>query len=474
MDNITHTLIGLAQGEALYRIAQQKQSALSTETEAYASSDTSARFNLRQALLLSAVLANNLPDHDFIYQFLFRPSANPKLGALLYHRGYTHSIGGLIAQGVIFPLIFFLAVRFFLRKQNIKTTTLALISFNAALGCLLHFTFDGLNQYGVMSRWPILSEWYYGDALFIIEPWLWVTLAPMWYFNAKPGSGFRKLLVTFLFLAFGLCVFSGAVATAPLLALSLGAVTVSLMHFYLQPIQRIIATVVLTIATIAVFKMQSTTLRNYVVSAHDSRQSDEETINVAMSPTPANPLCFQVYTQHYKANTDEYILRYGFVTGSASYPAFDCFKEVRKRFAPNVNLRDFARLQYLPSTPELLWLDEFRAPLKVLNDAIEKHCSARAFTHFARMPIWKPIAASASSSPNNPATPEHLALYDYRFYNMTKHTADDGPEKSLRPFSKIAIFDTEPPCTTEELKRLPQWITPLKKYLSRRFEQPTN
>lgn len=471
MDNITHTLIGLAQGEALFRIARHKHNDSPTDT--LTNSPTPSRFNLRQALLLTAVLGNNLPDHDFVYGFLFRPSANPNLGAMLYHRGYTHSLGGLMAQGVIFPIIFFLLLTFFFRKQSIRTSTLGLISFNAALGCLLHFTFDGLNHYGVMARWPILSEWSYGDALFIIEPWLWVMLAPMWFFNTKPGSFFRKLLIAFLFVAFGLCVFSGAVATAPLMALALGAVTVSLMHFYLQPVQRIIATIIFTIATVAVFKLQSTTLQNYVAAAHNARQSGEETINIAMSPTPANPLCFQVYTQHYKPTTDEYILRYGFVTGAATYPAFDCFKEVRARFAPNVNLRDFARLQYLPSTPELLWLDEFRAPLKELSEVIEKHCSARAFTHFARMPIWKAIPEAPSANPDTPATPAHLALYDYRFYNMTKQASNDGPEKSLRPFSKIAIFETEPPCTAEELKRLPQWITPLKKYLSQRFEQVT-
>jgi inner membrane protein len=43
-------------------------------------------------------------------------------------------------------------------------------------GVLSHVLLDFLNNYGVRLLMPFSGRWFYGDALFIIDPWLWLTL----------------------------------------------------------------------------------------------------------------------------------------------------------------------------------------------------------------------------------------------------------------------------------------------------------
>ena len=42
------------------------------------------------------------------------------------------------------------------------------------LAVLTHPALDWLNTYGIRLLMPFDSRWFYGDALFIIDPWLWL------------------------------------------------------------------------------------------------------------------------------------------------------------------------------------------------------------------------------------------------------------------------------------------------------------
>ena len=46
----------------------------------------------------------------------------------------------------------------------------------AALSILTHPILDTLNTYGVRWLMPFRGDWYYGDTLFIVDPWLWLVL----------------------------------------------------------------------------------------------------------------------------------------------------------------------------------------------------------------------------------------------------------------------------------------------------------
>ena len=45
------------------------------------------------------------------------------------------------------------------------------------LGVLTHVFLDFLNTYGIRLLSPISQRWFYGDAVFIVDPWLWLILA---------------------------------------------------------------------------------------------------------------------------------------------------------------------------------------------------------------------------------------------------------------------------------------------------------
>lgn len=99
--------------------------------------------------------------------------------ALYVRRGVTH---GVIAMGVL-PLVLvglMLAFDRFVRRrrqpQLPPARAPALLGL-ALLSTLTHPWLDWLNSYGVRLLMPFDERWFYGDALYIIDPWLWLLCA---------------------------------------------------------------------------------------------------------------------------------------------------------------------------------------------------------------------------------------------------------------------------------------------------------
>ena len=139
MDNICHTLVGLAASRA----GLKTTTALATTT-----------------LAISA----NLPDIDVL---AFATS----VPAVAIRRGMTH---GVIAQAVL-PLGFAAMMYAIGRRRNqaVNFTWLLALSY---IGVFSHVFLDYLNTYGVRLLMPFSNTWFYGDAVFIIDPWLWLIL----------------------------------------------------------------------------------------------------------------------------------------------------------------------------------------------------------------------------------------------------------------------------------------------------------
>lgn len=148
MDNLAHTLAGAALGEA----------GLKQKT------------GLGMATLL---LAANAPDIDVLGLLLGEN--------LAWRRGLTH---GPLAWAVL-PIVLTLGIMAFDAWQTRRGTrpvdrppvrfgwVLAL----TVIGVLSHPLLDFLNAYGVRCLSPFSERWFYGDALFIIDLWMWGALA---------------------------------------------------------------------------------------------------------------------------------------------------------------------------------------------------------------------------------------------------------------------------------------------------------
>lgn len=66
----------------------------------------------------------------------------------------------------------------------------------AVLGVLTHPALDWMNTYGIRLLAPFSMQWFYGDALFIIDPWLWLLLgAATFVARERRGRGLVGWLV---------------------------------------------------------------------------------------------------------------------------------------------------------------------------------------------------------------------------------------------------------------------------------------
>ncbi|HLG58304.1 MAG TPA: metal-dependent hydrolase [Vicinamibacterales bacterium] len=147
MDNVCHTLVGAAFGEA----------GLNRRT----------RFGAA-ALMISA----NLPDVDVL---VFATNAP----AVAFRRGWTHGIAAQLLLPLMLTAIFLLLGRLGRARPKddgppVHGGWLLLLSY---AGVYSHVFLDYLNNYGVRLAAPISWQWFYGDAVFIIDPWLWLVLA---------------------------------------------------------------------------------------------------------------------------------------------------------------------------------------------------------------------------------------------------------------------------------------------------------
>jgi inner membrane protein len=148
VDNLCHTLVGAALGEA--GLARRKPLATAT-------------------LLIGA----NLPDLDaFTYAFLDGPTS------LAFRRGWTHGILAMAVLPIALAAVMVVwdqMVRRRRRKERIPARFLALL-LPAFASVLSHPLLDFLNTYGVRFLYPFSRRWFYGDTLFIVDPWVWIAL----------------------------------------------------------------------------------------------------------------------------------------------------------------------------------------------------------------------------------------------------------------------------------------------------------
>ena len=143
MDNLTHSLVGAVLGRmGLKRLSPRAMPAL--------------------------VIAANLPDID---SWIARPLG---LSPRTFHRGFTHGLGGMVTMPLLALAIILIWERLRPGKEGpVKVAGLLLACF---IGVLSHPALDFLNTYGVRLLEPFTHRWFYGDTLFIVDPWIWIAL----------------------------------------------------------------------------------------------------------------------------------------------------------------------------------------------------------------------------------------------------------------------------------------------------------
>ena len=130
------------------------------------------------------LIGANLPDIDIIAAFWGRDTS------LLLRRGWTHGVLAL----VVLPLLLAGAVWLWHRWRRHKADSsdvpyrLGGVLALSFLAVWSHPLLDWLNTYGVRLLMPFDDSWFYGDTLFIVDPWLWL-LAATGVVIARSNSG---------------------------------------------------------------------------------------------------------------------------------------------------------------------------------------------------------------------------------------------------------------------------------------------
>lgn len=96
---------------------------------------------------------------------------------LHHHRGITHALVGTAFFALLLPLIFYGGDRLWarLRRQSPKTKLRGLLIASVIVSAT-HPLLDWTNNYGIRFLLPWNPRWFYGDLVFIIDPFLWVVL----------------------------------------------------------------------------------------------------------------------------------------------------------------------------------------------------------------------------------------------------------------------------------------------------------
>jgi len=294
VDNLTHSLVGLVAAKAGLE-----------RTTPYATA--------------VCVIAANLPDADLVML------AKGPWVYLANHRGITHSIVGTLALGLLLPVLVFACERMLARWRGRP----ARARFGGLLVCSLaliatHPILDWTNSYGVRPYLPWDGRWVYGDILFVIDPWLWLTLGGA-CFLLTAGSARRvaawsllALLLTFLLFYVGRLFGAGVSLTS--FALWLGG----LIAFFVLHRRRVAtrfgpkigATALAVVVAYcgALLLVQARARDSAEVFAKDiALEGGERVLRVAATPAFANPRVWRCL-----AETDRSTLRFEMSLGKSS------------------------------------------------------------------------------------------------------------------------------------------------------------
>ncbi len=176
MDPVCHTLVGASLAES----GLKRRTAFGTAT-----------------LLIAA----NLPDVDVVAY------AVGPVEALWFRRGVTHGILAWVVLPVLLTAVMMLLDRAVRRRRKgpaTKPVVWRQILLLAFLGVASHPLLDLLNTYGIRLLMPFSDRWFYGDTLFIVDPWVWAVLvAGIWMARRRgtahwPAAVALTVLVTYV------------------------------------------------------------------------------------------------------------------------------------------------------------------------------------------------------------------------------------------------------------------------------------
>jgi inner membrane protein len=350
VDNITHSLVGVALADlSMGRRAPKGQ---------------------RPLFVGAGIVAANLPDIDIVYSWI----TPAPLGYLLHHRGHTHTVAGLavLALATIAAYWSFPSIRKLRLSGRMRFWLLI------AIALASHLALDGLNSYGIHPFYPFDNRWYFGDALFILEPWLWLILgvAAAWNGHSRRTRMAAVLAMLGVVVAAAL---AGVVPPAAIAALATIGGAFALIALRLSPYTRTAAAVIMCAAIIAGFMATSRIARRAALDAL-ATELRGEVVDVVLTPNPSSPLCWETIAVELRETEGEYVLWRGTLSLMPARKAPTACAS--HQFAAPRDARPIG-------DGHLVLRDEIHQPLARLRALAARDCWARAWLRFGRAPVME-------------------------------------------------------------------------------------
>jgi inner membrane protein len=146
------------------------------------------------------MIASNLPDVDVLVFTTGTPS-------VAFRRGWTHGVLADVLLPLVLTAIIVCVARWRLPRaksrggpDDVRLRQVLLLSY---IGVIVHVLMDLLNNYGVRLLMPFSQHWFYGDVLFIMDPWMWIMLgAGVWLArqrrSVRPARGALLLAAAYV------------------------------------------------------------------------------------------------------------------------------------------------------------------------------------------------------------------------------------------------------------------------------------
>lgn len=272
MDNLTHSLVGLTISKAGLE-------------------------RLSPATPIVCIFAANAADLDLVVGIV-----GDRWTLLQYHRGITHSLIGTSLLALLIPSLFWLGDLVISGWKGQATTIRfrGLLLASVIASCT-HPLMDWTNNYGVRPLLPWSGKWFYGDLVFIIDPFLWLGLGATLFLLTSRSKLQQSLWSLLAAILTSLVVYSAVIRRAvdhPAILVGLWivvliAVVLCRKSGYPQIAPKILALAALGVVVAywgALAYLHSRALENAGAQAASlAVSSNERVLRTAAMPTPANP-----------------------------------------------------------------------------------------------------------------------------------------------------------------------------------------
>lgn len=343
----------------------------------------------RRAAVVLGIAAAEFPDADLVYSGPM--VAMGKLGYLLHHRGHTHTVVWALVSAVALWWITRWWWQRGLTGRERADASSAIVSrvgarallVLALVGTLSHLLLDFTNSYGVHPFWPFDNRWFYGDAVFIVEPWLMVVAIPPLVWGPRRPFG-RGLLLVVLAAILALCWFAGEVSPAVALGVTIMALLGMVLQRAVAPAARPLTGIAAWVVVTTMFFLSSAQASTVVTEL----VRDGSLRDVVLTPAAADPRCFSAMVVTSTA-TEYRVTTATVAPWSSGMNAAGC-QAVGSGSSRNSlgALAGVSRSVPFASSPAVAWVETWAVARAEFVALAATRCEFAAAMRFMRTPVW--------------------------------------------------------------------------------------